>query len=98
METHDTTTDPVPNITETPLNDINTQADATETNGGNDSAHQPQPHSPSQNSNETAKPPRQYSLWELLRHIDDDLTEPTDELPDSNSTVLANTRQSVWPE
>lgn len=42
------------------------------------------------------EPKRRYTLWELVRHKDDDRPEQPDS--DPNSTVLSTIRPSAWPD
>ena len=53
----------------------------------------------SQNSQNTrpSPPRRHYSLWELVRHLDNDT--PPDVTPaDPTGSVLASIRPSAWPD
>lgn len=61
----------------------------------------PTPTEDSQNSqssqNSRLSPPRRhYSLWELVRHLDDDT--PADTTDDTAGSVLASIRPSAWPD
>lgn len=52
----------------------------------------------SQDSHSTrpSPPRRHYSLWELVRHLDDDT--PADTADDTAGSVLASIRPSAWPD
>ena len=50
---------------------------------------------PSQNS-QLSPPRRHYTLWELVRHLDDDT--PADAADDTAGSVLASIRPSAWPD
>lgn len=50
---------------------------------------------PSQNS-QLSPPRRHYTLWELVRHLDDDT--PADTADDTAGSVLASIRPSAWPD
>lgn len=50
---------------------------------------------PSQNS-QSSPPRRHYTLWELVRHLDDDT--PADTADDTAGSVLASIRPSAWPD
>lgn len=51
---------------------------------------------PSQNS-QLSPLRRHYSLWELVRHLDND-TPPDDSANDPIGSVLASIRPSAWPD
>lgn len=50
----------------------------------------------SQNS-QLSPPRRHYTLWELVRHLDND-TPPDDSANDPTGSVLASIRPSAWPD
>ena len=50
---------------------------------------------PSQNS-QLSPPRRHYTLWGLVRHLDDDT--PADTADDTAGSVLASIRPSAWPD
>lgn len=50
---------------------------------------------PPQNS-QLSPPRRHYTLWELVRHLDDDT--PADTADDTAGSVLASIRPSAWPD
>ena len=51
---------------------------------------------PSQNS-QSSPPRRHYTLWELVRNLDND-TPPDDSADTPTGSVLASIRPSAWPD